>query len=165
MLIRKIVSGGQTGADRAALDVALELRIPHGGWVPRGRWAEDGPLPGRYECQEIDSPQPAVRTAANVRDADATLIFAHGPPSGGTALTLDVAQPLQKPVLCIDLLTAAECAVARRIAAWLAEHRPPVLNVAGPRASNDPLIYDAVSRILRRVLGEWPAAGSEIGCR
>jgi len=151
---RTIISGGQTGADRAALDVALELGIPHGGWVPKGRWAEDGPLAARYHCQEIDSPQPAVRTAANVRDSDAILIFAHGPLTGGTALTFDVAQQLRKPVLCIDFLTADEAEVTQAVTAWLAECQPQVLNVAGPRASNDPLIYDAVSRVLRRVLGE-----------
>ncbi|HVU87102.1 MAG TPA: putative molybdenum carrier protein [Pirellulales bacterium] len=152
----KIVSGGQAGADRAALDVAIELAIEHGGWVPRGRWAEDGPLPPRYRMQESESAQPAERTEGNVRDSDATLIFSHGPPTGGTALTARVAERLRKPALSIDLAVSDEAAAARDITAWLQRVRPQVLNVAGPRASNDPLIYDAVSRVLRRVLSGHP---------
>jgi hypothetical protein len=147
----KLVSGGQSGADRAALDVAIELGIAHGGWVPQGRWAEDGVLAAPYQMRETDSPQVAVRTEWNVRDADATLIFSHGEPSGGTALTARFAASYQKPVLCVDLATSDETVAARSIAVWLAEFRPAILNVAGPRGSNDPLIYDAVSRVLRRV--------------
>lgn len=148
----KIVSGGQTGADRAALDVAIELGCAHGGWVPQGRWSEDGPLASRYAVTEADSPQPAVRTELNVRDADATLILSHGPLSGGSALTLELARRYGRPVLYIDLATSDEAAAADRIRAWLDAHDVTVLNVAGPRASSDPLIYDAVSRVLRRAL-------------
>jgi hypothetical protein len=151
-LLSKIVSGGQSGADRAALDVAIELDIDHGGWVPRGRWAEDGPLAPRYQMQEAGSTQPSQRTEWNVRDTDATLIFSHGTPTGGTALTASFAQQHQKPALSIDLTASDEAQAASTIVAWLRRVRPKVLNVAGPRASNDPLIYDAVSRVLRRVL-------------
>jgi hypothetical protein len=147
----KLVSGGQSGADRAALDVAIELGIAHGGWVPQGRWAEDGVLAARYQLRETDSPQVALRTEWNVRDADATLIFFHGEPTGGTALTVRFAASYQKPALCVNLATSDETVAAHAITAWLNEIRPAILNVAGPRASNDPLIYDAVSRILRRV--------------
>ncbi len=76
--LMKIISGGQTGADRAALDVAIECGIDHGGWVPQGRWAEDGPLPRGYHMRETEVTQLATRTEWNVRDADATLIFSHG---------------------------------------------------------------------------------------
>ncbi len=151
-LLAKIISGGQSGADRAALDVAIELSIEHGGWVPRGRWAEDGPLPLRYHLQETESAQPAQRTEENVRDADATVIFSHGPPTGGTALTESLAERHRRPALSIDLSATDESLAARQIVEWLARVQPRVLNVAGPRASNDPLIYDAVSRILRQVL-------------
>jgi hypothetical protein len=149
--VAKIISGGQTGADRAALDVAIEFGIEHGGWVPRGRWAEDGPLPRRYHMRETEATQPATRTESNVRDADATLIFSHGALSGGTALTVSFAERCGKPVLCVDLACTDEAAAAQEVAAWLKRGAPAVLNVAGPRASNDPLIYDAVSRVLRRV--------------
>jgi hypothetical protein len=150
--VRKIVSGGQTGADRAALDTAIELRIEHGGWVPRGRCAEDGPLAPWYQLVENDSPQPALRTEWNVRDADATLIFSHGPLAGGSALTLAFAERYGKPCLHVDLAQMDETVAAATLAEWLARIEPVVLNVAGPRASNDPLIYNAVCRILRRVL-------------
>ena len=134
------------------LDVAIEASIEHGGWAPRGRWAEDGPLAPRYRLEEAESPQPAQRTEWNVRDADATLIFSHGPPTGGTSLTVEFAGRHQKPALCIDLAVTEEAAAAVEVMAWLRQVQPAVLNIAGPRASNDPLIYDAVSRVLRRVL-------------
>ncbi len=83
----KLVSGGQTGVDRAALDVALELGIDHGGWVPKGRAAGDGPLPSRYRVRETPSEDRAERTGRNVADADATLLISHGPLTGGSELT------------------------------------------------------------------------------
>ncbi|MBI2824072.1 MAG: putative molybdenum carrier protein [Planctomycetia bacterium] len=150
--IRRIISGGQTGADRAALDVAIELAIDHGGWVPAGRWAEDGPIARRYRVRETDSPSPAVRTECNVRDADATLLFSHGTLSAGSALTLAIARQQGKPVLHVDLAELDDAKAAAHVSAWLATEGPKVLNVAGPRATSDPLIYDAVSRVLRRVL-------------
>ncbi len=83
----RLISGGQTGADRAALDVALELGLDHGGWVPKGRAAEDGPLPGRYRVRETPSEDRAERTMRNVADSDATLLISHGPLTGGSELT------------------------------------------------------------------------------
>jgi hypothetical protein len=151
--VQTIISGGQTGADRAALDVAIELAINHGGWVPRGRWAEDGAIAACYRVQETDSPHPTVRTEYNVRDADATLIFSHGSLSGGSALTIDFARRYAKPFMHVDLIEQDDGQAAQAVTAWLAATQPAVLNVAGPRASNDPLIYDAVSRVLRRVFG------------
>src|SRR5262245_14705414 len=123
----KIVSGGQTGADRAALDVAIELGIDHGGWAPRGRWAEDGPIAPRYRLKETTSANPAVRTRRNIRDSDATLIVSHGDLSGGSALTLSVGVRRQKPVLHVDLLVDDEATASARIARWLDEVRPAVL--------------------------------------
>lgn len=149
---RVIVSGGQTGADRAALDAAIEKDIAHGGWAPRGRWTEDGPLPFRYRLQETASHEPAVRTEWNVRDADATLVVSHGPPIGGSALTLDFARKLRKPALHLDLNEQTIDETAARLRGWLQERRPAVLNVAGPRASEDGRIYEAVRELLRRVL-------------
>ncbi len=150
--LRRIISGGQTGADRAALDVAIELGIPHGGWVPLGRWAEDGPLGAVYQMHETPFVEPAVRTEWNVRDSDATLIFSHGPLSGGSALTLTFARKHDKPVLHLDLDEQDPATAVRELRAWLAQQRPAVLNVAGPRASSDARIYDAVRDLLRRLL-------------
>ena len=97
------VSGGQTGVDRAALDIALELGIPCGGWCPKGRLAEDGPLPERYPLQETPSSQYPQRTEWNVRDSDGTLILTFGDPTRGTALTIQIAERLKKPCLTVNL--------------------------------------------------------------
>ena len=94
-MIKKIISGGQTGADRAALDVAIKLDIPHGGWVPKGRKTESGPLPERYQFQEMGTRGYAERTEQNVLDSDGTLILSHGKLTGGSALTLRLAKKLR----------------------------------------------------------------------
>lgn len=146
----EIRSGGQTGVDRAALDVAIELGVPHGGWVPRGRLAEDGPLPERYTgMRETESVRLDVRTRRNVRDSDATLILTAGEPAGGTALTIRAAQRLGKPLLVLDLRGLSLTAAALRTREWLASlPRPLVLNVAGPRASTAPDAYDLARGLL-----------------
>ena len=152
-MVEKIVSGGQTGADRAALDVALELGLATGGWIPRGRRAEDGTIPERYDgLVETDSDAYALRTERNVRDSDATVVFAFGPPTGGSALTARLARSLGKPLLTLDLERCASEAGAVRVRAWLAETRPRILNVAGPRASEETRISGATARILRAAL-------------
>jgi hypothetical protein len=162
------VSGGQTGADRAALEWALGSGLPTGGWVPRGRLAEDGVIPERIPgLQEADSDQPAFRTRLNVRDSDATLIVSSGPLSGGSALTLRHAAKLGRPALHLRVAARGE---ARRavvafnetvldmssavdaLVGWLKEHRPRVLNVAGPRASKEPGIAAVVHELLERAL-------------
>lgn len=151
--LRRIVSGGQTGVDRAALDVALELGIPTGGWVPEGRLAEDGVIPDGYAgLRESDSADPAVRTRLNVRDSDATLLVSRGPLQGGSQLTLDEATRLGRPALHIDLATVARDEAVTRVRRWLREVGPATLNVAGPRASRDPTVGPAVLELLREVL-------------
>ena len=136
----KIVSGGQTGVDRAALDWAHSLGLARGGWCPRGRRAEDGPIPAGYPLQETQEADYAVRTRLNVRDSGATLILTRGPPSGGTRLTRHLAGELARPVLVIDFEDADKAAAAR-VAEWIAEEGIKVLNVAGPRESTSPGIY------------------------
>lgn len=138
-LPRRIVSGGQTGVDRAALDVALELRIPCGGWVPAGRRAEDGRLAERYPLRETPTRNYPERTLWNVRDSDATLIVTAGPPTGGTALTVDLAAKLGRPCHVVDLDGTSGPAEVR---AWLSESKAATLNVAGPRESTVPGIYN-----------------------
>src|SRR5262245_22193583 len=148
-MIERIVSGGQTGADRAALDFALANGIPIGGWVPKGRLAEDGRIPDRYAgLVETESADPAVRTARNVRDSDATLILSHGPLTGGSLRTLQEANRAGRPVLHLDLDGSDLSDAAARLRRWLAALRPKTLNVAGPRASQDPRIAAATDVIL-----------------
>lgn len=156
-IVQKIVSGGQSGVDRAALDVALELGITHGGWVPLGRWAEDGPLDVIYQMQEAPSEDPALRTEWNVRDSDATLILSHGPLTGGSSLTRKLARQYGRPCLAINLWRLPENEGAfEQIRDWLSECRPRILNVAGPRRSNDQRIYDVTKRLLFRLFKEPP---------
>ena len=145
----KIISGGQTGADRAALDFALERGLECGGSVPRGRLAEDGPIPDRYPgLVETETTDPAERTRRNVRAADATLIVSHGPLHGGSQLTLEESQRQQKPVLNLDVRALGIRVASERLREWLEIERPRVLNVAGPRASEDADIYVAVTTLL-----------------
>ena len=146
----KIVSGGQTGVDRAALDVAIELGIPHGGWCPRGRKAEDGRIAARYGLRETDSARYAVRTEQNVVDSDGTLILYRKELKGGTALTRDVARRRQRPLLLIDLTRPVFPEVVRE---WIEAEEIGVLNVAGPRESQNPGIGEEAKGFLRGVFG------------
>lgn len=145
-----VVSGGQSGVDRAALDAALSLEIPVGGWCPKGRWAEDGPLPGRYPLRETESPDPDVRTAANVRDSDATLVVIAAISDAGTDRTVEAAQRAAKPFLIVDL--ANERNALAEALAWLDVVQPRVLNIAGPRESSAPGIYARAAPLLLDVL-------------
>jgi hypothetical protein len=145
-----IVSGGQTGADRAALDFAIRHGIPHDGWCPRGRLAEDGPLDECYRLCETPASKYDQRTRWNVRDSDATLVVTiQAKPSGGTALTLGVARQQGKPHLHIsrERILSLEDA-GERIAEFVAQHNVVRLNVAGPRASQEPDIAKFVSELL-----------------
>ena len=152
-MIDKIVSGGQTGADRAALDVAVELGLATGGWIPHGRRAEDGTVPQRYEgLIEADSESYERRTELNVRDSDATVVFSFGPPTGGSALTMRLAHSLEKPLLTVDLERSTADEAIALLRKWLSEERPRVLNVAGPRLSQEPRIAEATAMILRRAI-------------
>ncbi len=151
----RLVSGGQTGADRAALDVALELGIDHGGWVPKGRAAEDGPLPDRYRVRETPAEDRAERTERNVADSDATLLISHGPLTGGSELTRRFAAELGKPVLHVELGKLGAPEAADRIARWLGALGCRTLNVAGPRASEEAGIYAAAYAVLRHAISEY----------
>ena len=147
--VKKIVSGGQTGVDRAALDIAAELGIPAGGWCPRGRKAEDGPIPARFPLQEAPTELYAQRTQWNVRDSDATLILTVGELTGGTALTKTSADELGRPCLVIDLAHPPD---RQAVLQWLRTHNIRVLNIAGPRESTQPGIYEQAAAFLRHLL-------------
>ena len=141
----KIVSGGQTGVDRAALDVARELAIPHGGWCPKGRKAEDGPIAADYLLTETPSADYAVRTRKNVEDSDATLIVFLPPLEGGTELTYHKAVEFSKPVFLLDLSFLPN---PKAIEKWLLENHIETLNIAGPRESQRPGIYGKTRDLL-----------------
>lgn len=151
-----LISGGQTGVDRAALDVALELGLGCGGYCPRGRLAEDGRIPDRYPLTELASGEFTDRTRKNVEAAAATLILHAGEIAGGTRLTLDACDELGKPALTIDLTMAAG-ATAGDVAEWIAREvllLGGVLNVAGPRESESPGIGVRAEEFLRSVLSD-----------
>jgi hypothetical protein len=148
-LLERVVSGGQTGVDRAALDVALALGIPCGGWCPRERRAEDGPIPGRYPLRETPSGEYPQRTEWNVRDSEGTLALTRGRPRGGTALTLALARSLGRPSLHVDLAQGGDPEPVR---SWIRAERIRVLNVAGPRESDTPGIYAAAAAFLGALL-------------
>jgi hypothetical protein len=150
-MIKKIVSGGQTGVDRAALDTAIKLGIAHGGWIPRGRLTESGALPQKYQLKETSSSQYSVRTEKNVVDADGTLIISHGPLTGGSGYTREMAIRHSRPWLHIDLDRTAAFQAAAAISNWILQKKIEILNVAGPRASQDPAIYQDTLNILESV--------------
>lgn len=151
--VGKIVSGGQTGVDRAALDVALEFGMPCGGWCPKGRRAEDGVIPARYPLAETASGSYRLRTQRNVRDSDGTLILTRGALAGGSALTHAHARRLGRPCLVVDLAARPRAAA---VCDWLATHGIRTLNVAGPRESGRPGIHKHATRFLRRALAVTP---------
>jgi hypothetical protein len=147
-MIVKIISGGQTGVDRAALDVAIKLGIPHGGWVPKGRLAEDGSLPEIYALRETATSAYAERTEKNVVDSDGTLIISRGELTGGSEYTREMALKHGRPWLHIDLKRTAAFRSAVTVTEWLSANEIRVLNVAGPRASKDPNIYRDAAALL-----------------
>lgn len=153
MALQRVVSGGQTGVDRAGLDAAIACGLSHGGWCPQGRRAEDGPIPARYALQETASPEYHVRTDRNVRDADATVVLCAGPPTGGTALTLEYATRRGRPALVLDLDVVDAAAATAKLRAWCAEHGVETLNVAGPRESSVPGIYARARVVLDGAFG------------
>jgi hypothetical protein len=150
-----IISGGQTGVDRAALDVALELGLPVAGWCPRGRRAEDGPIAGHYPLVETPSSRWSQRTDWNVRDSDATLVLSPESPTRGTALTIRRAVAHGKPHLVLDPEAPDAVAHARR---WLETIGPKRLNVAGPRESSRPGIHRIARTILHEILSSGRAS-------
>ncbi len=148
-MVEKIISGGQTGVDRAPLDAALDLGIPCGGWCPKGRRAEDGIIPAIYPLQETSSSAYPMRTEMNVQDSDGTLILTQGSLSGGTLLTLKLARKHRKPYILADLPREADASVVRE---WCRKNQVHILNIAGPRESESPGIYHLAVSFLKDLL-------------
>ena len=161
--IAKVVSGGQTGADRGGLDAAIKLGFRHGGWCPKGRKAEDGLIPAMYQFVETSSADYLARTEWNVIDSHCTVVFSIGLPSGGSKKTVALAGKHQRPCLCVNLDNMSDEWAARAILEWLspgglmmpgmASPQPnPVLNVAGSRESKAPGIQERVRQVMLMVL-------------
>lgn len=153
MKINQIVSGGQTGADRAALDVAIAIGYDYGGWIPKGRLAEDGKIPITYSSlKECDSESLEVRTELNVRDSDATLILSNGQLKGGSAFTRKIAVSSGKPFKHLDLNEHSVEEAVSNIKEWIGTISGSVLNIAGPRHSEGHQINSQVKVVLFKVL-------------
>src|SRR5262245_10169585 len=154
MVLAQIISGGQTGADRAALDWAIRRRVPHGGWCPKGRKAEDGTIDQRYNLVETPSDDYSQRTEWNVRDSDATAVFSIPRElRGGSLLTIELAEQYNKPVIHLSR-EDRQANHAQELRSFIEKFGISVLNVAGPRASEEPGVYQFVSRMLDQALGD-----------
>ncbi|MBF0284165.1 MAG: putative molybdenum carrier protein [Magnetococcales bacterium] len=161
MIVGKIVSGGQTGVDRAALDCALRLSLPCGGWCPRRRMAEDGPIPNVYPLQETPQEDYVQRTLWNVRDSDATLALCRGELTGGTAAAVYHAIEMGKPIHIVDLNAVQHGLkeVCDGLRLWLEQRKIATLNIAGPRESERPGIQaQALAFLLQLFGGAAPSA-------
>lgn len=148
MILKKIVSGGQTGADRAGLDAAIEVGIPVGGYCPKGRLAEDGTVPDCYPLTELVKGGYASRTEKNVVESDGTLILNMGKLSGGTRLTVECARKHGKPFLIVQM---DDNPTSDSVIRWITDNSIHVLNVAGPRESKCPGLHDSAEVFLKQV--------------
>lgn len=148
----QIISGGQTGVDRAALDAALSIGVPCGGWCPAGRRAEDGVIPLRYPLTELAGGGYDERTHRNIEDSDATLVVTFGRASGGTARTIEFCRQLARPHLIVDAAIVPLEEAVRRTVQFVTAGSPRRLNVAGPRASGEPRAYAYAYALVRDLL-------------
>lgn len=153
-MLKKVISGGQTGVDRAGLDAAALLGFALGGWCPRGRRAEDGRVPDQYPLVEMDTDDYKVRTEKNVVESDATLIIKQGWKTPGTSYTISTAQKHGKPCRVIDIKDGCDYI---SMADWLRNNRVVTLNVAGPRESTRPGIYARARDIMHNILIHYQA--------
>jgi len=147
-LIKKIISGAQAGADIAGIDAAMANNFPYGGWIPKGRRTEDGPLPEKYHLQEMTTTSYPKRTEKNVIDSDGTVIFTHGRLSGGSDLTRKLAEKHGKPWFHLNMKEHSVREAVERLTDWCAEKQIELLNVAGRSASKDPDIYSVTYKVV-----------------
>jgi hypothetical protein len=151
-MLTKIISGGQTGVDRGALDAALSAAFPCGGWCPEGRKAEDGPIPEGYPLQELPGADYLKRTRRNVADSDGTLVISFGESTGGTLATVRACQRLGKSLLVVDASRGNAQDVAAQAAEFVRVNSIKVLNVAGPRESKHAGAHDFAMQVVRKIL-------------
>ncbi len=151
-MITKIISGAQSGADQAALDVAINLGIPHEAWIPAGWGAKNGIVSGPYTFREMPTSSVPQWIKHNILYSSGTLILSHGKLTGGSAAVFQSAEPRDRPILHVDLSLTGEFAAAQLIHSWFERNEIGVLNVAGARAEKDSRIYDAAVRVLETAL-------------
>jgi len=163
MYISRIISGGQTGADRGGLEAAIHCNVPYGGWCPKGRLAEDGTIPARYQLQPLPTADYLARTKANVSDSDCTIIFSYGALEGGSLKTAAFAKKLKKPWLHIDFDMLGRAQALKLILKWLQASCPKgcILNVAGSRASKSPNLAGTVEALMVDVIQTIKGLGGE----
>lgn len=147
-MLEKVLSGGQTGVDRAALDVAIELGVAHGGWCPAGRDADDGVIPDKYQLTETAEQDHTVRTENNVKDADGTLMIYRGELHGGTAYAIEMAKHLNKPVLALNLDQDID---VEEVFDWVQSNNIRIINIGGQRETKNPGIYFQSRKILSKL--------------
>ena len=151
MQLPDIISGGQTGVDRAALDAAMRYGIKCGGYCPRDFWAEDGKISSHYPLTALDDPDPAARTQANVELAEGVCVICPGEPTGGTALAVELAILSGKPVIHLGENDQSTSQIIDRLETWFAGLPGGTINVAGPRLSEWPEAY----QVTRRIFDGW----------
>ena len=151
-MLKKIISGGQIGAEQAALDAAIRYNFPHGGWIQKGRKTEDGTLPYEYKLKELKSGAYPNYTERNVINSDGTLIISQGKLKGGSALPKKLAKEHNRPCFHVDLNETPAFIAASKINSWIIEHNIEILNVVGSRASKDPKIYEDTKYIIEGVI-------------
>lgn len=151
-MIKKIVSGGQTGADRAALDLAIKFNIDHGGWIPKGRKTEAGPLPDYYRLTEMPTDDYKERTRQNIIDSHGTVIISRAELTGGSLLTQSYAKVVGRPNCFLNLSYTEEYEAGEILKSFILENRIEILNVAGPRMSSQPWVYQDVKTVLEVTL-------------
>ncbi len=147
-MLKKIISGGQTGVDRAALDVAITLGLDCGGWCPAGRNADDGPIDSRYPLQETNDMDHTVRTGYNVTESDGTLALFRGELQGGTAYAVEMARHLGKPILAVNL---DETPDIETICHWINDNNIETLHIGGQREASSPGIYQMACDFIKQL--------------
>lgn len=145
-IIKHIISGGQSGVDRSALDFSIKHNVPHSGWCPKERWAEDGQLPPIYNLKQTESKDPGERTLKNVLEADGTLVIYQIKPDHGTQLTIEYCKKHDKTFIRMDLQEKINGPAFKN---WLQKNNIEKLNIAGPRESNSPGIYNKCQQIFK----------------
>ena len=148
IMIKKIISGGRIGADQAALDVAMKMGIPHGGWIQKGRKTQRGILPEKYQLKEMPVAGFKERIEQNIMDSDGTVIISHGNLTGGSDYGQEMAKKHNRPCLHIDLNETPLSIASSKINTWIIENNIEVLNVSGSRTSEDPKIYKDTMNIV-----------------
>ncbi len=151
-MLKKIISGGQTGADIAAIDAAMSINFKYGGCLPNGRKTENGPLDQKYIMHELETGGYPKRTERNILDSDGTVIFHHGKLAGGSRLTRDLALRYSKPCINFDLNVVSVSSALDNLKEWVSEYEIEILNIAGSRASKDHEIYDKVFNIIKNLI-------------